>query len=159
MIFKYVALASIIGSGALAAPFTPIDGTYELTHRVLASGKVVRPPDVRAIYTMRRGRFSLNLFFKNAEGRQATEASIGRFTFTPTRYCEWIEVTARVNIDHPGVTNEKPVLKNHCAPVRRTGGDYRFVAPGENVTVTYSATGFAARIDNGDTDYWTKIAP
>ena len=46
-----------------------IDGTYELTKRVMADGTVLKPPSVSALYTLRRGRFHLNLFFKSPTAR------------------------------------------------------------------------------------------
>lgn len=54
-------------------PLSPpsIDGTYELTERVMANGTVLRPPAIVALYTMADGRFSLNLFVKNADGSRA----------------------------------------------------------------------------------------
>jgi hypothetical protein len=154
-----LALIAIALNEASAAPpkAASIDGTYELTKRVLANGTTVVPPDVRAIYTMRRGRFSLNLFFRNADGTLASESTIGRLTFSPSRYCEWADVTTRNNIDHLGVTNDLPKLADHCAKVRRTGSQFVFVVPGEGVTARYSLNGFTAAIDNGDRDYWTKV--
>lgn len=152
-------LASMISNGvnAKGPNMTAIDGSYELTKRVLANGTIVRPPGVRAIYTLRRGRFSLNLFSENADGRLASESTIGRYSFSPSRYCEWIEVTTRSNIDHPGVTNKVPTVADHCARVSRVSGRFVFVVPGENVTSSFGSHGFTAKIDNGDRDYWTKI--
>src|ERR1700751_1788135 len=63
-------------STATAPPKSPlpsIDGTYELTERVMANGAVLHPPSVEALYTMARGRFSLNLFVRNANGTLASE--------------------------------------------------------------------------------------
>ena len=39
---------------AIPAPFSPpsIDGTYELTERVMANGTVLRPPSIVAFYTV-----------------------------------------------------------------------------------------------------------
>ena len=154
-----LALLALAAQGVDAAPRTAasIDGTYQLTRRVLANGKTLVPPDVRAIYTLRSGHFSLNLFFKNSDGTLASESTIGRFSFNTSRYCEWIEATTRNNIDHPGVTNEIPKLSDHCARVSRIGGNFVFVDPGENVTSHFGPDGFVAMIDNGDRDYWTKL--
>jgi hypothetical protein len=59
-----------------------IDGTYGLTERVMANGTVLRPPSIVALYTMADGRFSLNLFVKNADGTIGPESSVGRYTFS-----------------------------------------------------------------------------
>jgi hypothetical protein len=106
---------------------------------------------------MRRGRFSLNLFFKKPDGTLASESTLGRYVFTGTRYCEWITWTTRNNLDRAGVTNAAPALKDHCAPVARVGGRYRFSPPGEGVAMDVGADGFVARIDGGGVDYWRKI--
>lgn len=134
-----------------------IDGTYELVKHVMPNGRVVRPPLWTAIYTMRKGRFSLNLFFKNTDGTLASESTIGRYTFTRKRYCEWITWTTRNNLDHPGATNEAPSIKDPCAPVTAKGARVEFAPPGENVVMTVSADGFVAKIDGGGVDYWRKI--
>src|SRR5438477_12624814 len=91
---------------ATSAPSSPpsIDGTYELTERVMANGTALRPPSIVALYTMADGRFSLNLFLKNADGTIASESSAGRYTFSADKYCEWIVYTIRKNLDKTGVT-------------------------------------------------------
>jgi hypothetical protein len=83
-----------------------IDGTYELKERVLADGTIVQPPSVVALYSQNHGRLNLNLFVKNQDGTIASESTIGRYTFSATKYCEWIIYTTRNNLDKPGVTNE-----------------------------------------------------
>src|SRR5437867_4937516 len=96
-----IALArSAVHSKPISAPLTPlsIDGTYELTERVMANGTVLRPPSIVALYTMADGRFNLNLFVKNADGTIASESSIGRYTFSADTYCEWIVYTIRNKI-------------------------------------------------------------
>jgi hypothetical protein len=109
-----VVLAFVVGgSGVLAEqrPSAPLraselPGTYELVDRVLDSGKVLRPPDIAALYTFVNGRASLNLFVRNADGTLASESSIMRYTLSDEQYCEWIKYTTRNNLDAPGVTNQ-----------------------------------------------------
>ncbi|HEY2047949.1 MAG TPA: hypothetical protein VGH03_01295 [Caulobacteraceae bacterium] len=144
-----------VGAGPL--PVHSIDGTYELTERVLPNGTVLRPPSVMALYTLSHGRFSLNLFFKNPDGTLASESTIGRYTFTQQKYCEWIAHTIRNNFGRPGVSNTTPVLAQHCAPVTSQNGRYRFSPPGEGLVMSVRAEGFEARIDGGVTEYWTKV--
>jgi hypothetical protein len=133
-----------------------IDGTYELVRRVLPNGAELRPPDVMALYTLSHGQFSLNLFFKNSDGTLASESTIGRYTFSRGKYCEWIAYTTRNNLDRPGVTNTAPVLAEHCTAVTLKNGRYEFSPPGEGVAMSVGAEGFDAKIDGGGTDYWTK---
>ena len=86
---------SAVHSKPISAPLTPlsIDGTYELTERVMANGTVLRPPSIVALYTMADGRFNLNLFVKNGDGTIASESTVGRYTFSTDKYCEWIVYT------------------------------------------------------------------
>src|SRR5215813_15259116 len=116
-----VLCAVFAGSALHSEPTSPpqssppsIDGTYELTQRVMANGAVLRPPSIAAQYTMADGRFSLNLFVKNRDGTIASESSVGRYTFSADKYCEWIEYTIRKDLDKPGVTNEVPSVTDHC---------------------------------------------
>jgi len=67
-----------------------IDGSYELTERVMANGTVLRPPSIVALYTNVDGRFNLNLFVKKGNGTVASESTVGRFRFSANEYCEWI---------------------------------------------------------------------
>src|SRR5262249_39943750 len=92
---------AVHSEAATPAPLSQpsIDGTYELTERVMANGTVLRPPSIVALYAMADGRFSLNLFVKNADGTIASESSVGRYTFSADKYCEWIVYTIRYNID------------------------------------------------------------
>ena len=120
----------------------------------MANGTVLRPPSIVALYTMADGRFSLNLFVKNADGTIASESSVGRYTFSADKYCEWIVYTIRNNLDKPGVTNEAPAVTDHCAPVTSKGGRFSFSPPGE---VSFVAEGFTAKIGGEFVDHWRKI--
>lgn len=134
-----------------------IDGTYELTERVMANGTVLRPPSVVGLYTLAVGHFDLNLFIKKDDGSIASESSVGRFRFSADRYCEWITYTIRKDLDKPGVTNEAPPVTDHCAPVTAKGGRFDFSPPGEGVEVSYGRDGFTAKIGGEFVDHWTKI--
>ncbi len=154
-----LAQSAVHSETATPAPLSAlsIDGTYELTERVMANGTVLRPPSIVALYTMADGRFSLNLFVKNADGTTASESSVGRYTFSADKYCEWIVYTIRNNLDKPGVTNEAPAVTDHCAPVTAKDGRFSFSPPGEGVEVSFGAEGFIAKIGGEFVDHWRKI--
>jgi len=155
-----IALArSAVHSKPISAPLTPlsIDGTYELTERVMANGTVLRPPSIVGLYTMVDGRFNLNLFVKNGDGTIASESTVGRYTFSTDKYCEWIVYTTRNNLDKAGVTNEAPAVTNHCTPVTSKDGRFNFSPPGEGVEVSFGAEGFTAKIGGDFVDHWRKI--
>jgi hypothetical protein len=159
MLLAALAQTAVHSEAATPVPSSSpsIDGTYELTERVTANGTVVRPPAIVALYTMTDGRFSLNLFVKNADGTIASESSVGRYTFRADKYCEWIVYTIRNNLDKPGVTNEAPVVADHCTPVSSKDGRFSFSPPGEGVEVSFGAEGFTAKIGGEFVDHWRKI--
>ena len=153
------ALAIVVapGAGAAGRASPSIDGTYELTTRVMADGTILHPPNVVALYSMVDGRFNLNLFVKNPDGTIGSESTIGRYTFNKEKYCEWIVYTTRNNLDKPGASNEAPEVNAHCAPVTSKGGQFHFAPPGEGVTVSFGPAGFTATIGNEFVDHWQKI--
>jgi hypothetical protein len=134
-----------------------LPGTYELVDRVLVSGKVLRRPDIAALYTFVGGRANLNLFVRNADGTLASESSIIRYTMSEEQYCEWVDFTTRNNLDAPGVTSEAPPVSAHCTPIKKAGDKLIFAPPGESVTTTYDRNGFTAVIQGQFTDHWRKI--
>ena len=142
-----------------AAPLraSELPGTYELVDRVLESGKVLRPPDIAALYTFGNGRANFNLFVRNTDGTLASESSIIRYTLSEQQYCEWIEYTTRNNLDAPGVTNEAPPVFSHCTQIKKAGEKLIFAPPGESVITTYDRYGFTAVINGQFTDHWRKI--
>ncbi len=141
-----------------AAPsIRSIDGTYELTKRVMADGTVLRAPSIVALYSLDHGQFNLNLFIKNRDGTIASESTIGRYTFSEKKYCEWIVYTIRNNLDKPGVTNEAPAVTNHCTPVSAKNGRFNFSPPGEGVAVSIGPEGFTAKIADEFVDHWRKV--
>ncbi|MBV8146723.1 MAG: hypothetical protein JO184_17150 [Gammaproteobacteria bacterium] len=150
------AVHSLPGESASSTPKS-IDGTYELSERVMANGTVLRPPSIVALYTNANGRFNLNLFVKNGDGAVASESTVGRFSFSADKYCEWIIYTIRKDLDKPGVTNEAPPVTEHCTPVVSKDGRFNFAPPGEGVEVSYGAEGFTASIGGEFVDHWTKI--
>ena len=89
----------------------------------MSDGTVLRPPSIVALYTLAHGRFNLNLFVKNRDGTIASESTIGRYSFSANKYCEWIDYTIRSNLDKPGVTTEVPALEDHCARVISSRGN------------------------------------
>ncbi len=141
-----------------ASPTAPsIDGTYELVERVMANGTVLQSPAIVGLYTNAAGRFSLNLFVKKGDGTVASESTVGRFSFSASKYCEWIIYTIRKDLDKPGVSNEAPGLTDHCTSVTSKDGRFNFSPPGEGVEVSYRADGFTARIGTEFVDRWTRI--
>src|SRR6266496_5166833 len=154
-----LAQSAVHSEAATPAPFSPpsIDGTYELTERIMANGTVLRPPSIVALYTMADGRFSLNLFVKNADGTISSESSVGRYTFSADKYCEWIVYTIRNNLDKPGVTNEAPAVTDHCAPVSSKDGRLNLSPPGEGVEVSFGAEGFTAKIGGESVSLTDKL--
>ena len=142
---------------SLFAETPSIDGTYELTERVMTDGTVRRFPEIVALYTMAGGQFSLNLFVKNRDGTVASESTVGRYTFSADKYCEWIVYTIRNNLDKPGVTNEAPTVTEHCTRVISKDGRFNFSPPGEGVEVSFGAEGFTAKIGGEFVDHWKKI--
>jgi len=151
----FICLGSLAAS--LSANTPSIDGTYELIERVMADGTVRRPPEIVALYTMADGQFSLNLFVKNGDGTIASESTVGRYTFSAGKYCEWITYTIRNNLDKPGVTNEIPAVSDHCTAVTAKEGRFNFSPPGEGVEVSFGADGFTARIGGEFVDHWKKV--
>lgn len=154
-------IALLVGRPELSAAelsaVPSIDGTYELTKRVMANGTVLKPPSVSALYTLRRGRFHLNLFFRNPDGTIASESTNGRYTFSSAKYCEWIDYTIRSNLDKPGVTTEVPTLEDHCARVVTKNGRFNFSPPGEGVATSFGREGFTAKLGSEFVDHWRKI--
>ena len=155
----WVCGAAVSAEPPRAAPLRVSDlaGTYELVERVLEGGKVLRRPDIAALYTFGNGRANFNLFVRSADGKLASESSIIRYTLSEQQYCEWIEYTIRNNLDAPGVTNEAPPAPSHCTPIKRAGDTLIFAPPGESVTTTYDRQGFTAVIKGQFTDHWRKI--
>ena len=152
-------LSAVHSRAAIAASSTPasIDGTFELTERVMADGTVLRPPSIAALYTNADGRFDLNLFVRNSDGSVASESTVGRYTFSAEKYCEWITYTIRKDLDKPGVTNEAPPVIDHCTPVSSKNGRFNFSPPGEGVEVSYGRKGFTAKIGGEFVDHWMRI--
>jgi len=159
------ALAFVAGGFAVSADQRPpvslrpseLPGTYELVDRVLDSGKILRRPDIAALYTFGNGHANFNLFVRNADGTLASESSIIRYTMSEEQYCEWTEYTTRNNLDAPGVTNEAPPVSSHCTPIKKADDKLIFAPPGESVTTTYDRNGFTALIKDKFTDHWRKI--
>jgi hypothetical protein len=150
-------VSTLAQSVVYGEPPPSIDGTYELTERVMVNGTILRPLSIMALYTMAGGRFSLNLFVKNADGTIASESSVGRYTFTAEKYCEWIVYTIRSNLDKPGVTNEVPAVTDPCPSVTAKDGPIRFLTTWEGVEVSFGAEGFTAKIGGEFVDHWRKI--
>jgi hypothetical protein len=134
-----------------------VDGTYELTERVMADGTVLKFPSVSGLYTLRHGRFHLNLFFKNPDGTVASESTNGRYSFNSVKYCEWIDYTIRNNLDKPGVVTEAPIVEDHCTRVTSKNGRYNFSPPGEGVATSFGRDGFTATLGTEFIDHWRKI--
>jgi hypothetical protein len=109
------------------------------------------------LYTSTAGRFNLNIFVKKDDGSIASESTVGRYSFSSDKYCEWITYTIRKDLDTPGVTTEAPVVADHCVPVSSKNGRLNFSPPGEGVEVSYARDGFTANIAGAFVDHWAKV--
>jgi hypothetical protein len=136
---------------------TLIDGTYELTERVMADGTVLHPPAIKALYVLFQGRINFNLFLKKKDGTMSSESTIGHYTFANNQYCEWIDYTIRNNLDSVGVTYNAPAVTNHCANVTYNQDGFTYSPPGESVDVIFTSDGFTAKIAGEFVDHWKKI--
>lgn len=145
------------GTTAASARISDVGGTYELTKRVLSNGEELHPPAIVALYTLDHGRGNFNLFVKNKDGTLASESTISRYTLTAGQYCEWIVYTTRNNLDHPGVTNEAPPVRDHCTRVSSKGGRIVFAPPGEGVESSFDGDGFTAVIAGQFVDHWRRV--
>ncbi len=134
-----------------------IEGNYELTRRVLNDGTVLRPPAIKALYVLYRGRINFNLFLKKEDGTVSSESTIGHYTFANNQYCEWIDYTIRNNLDSAGVTYNGPIVAAHCATVSWSKNGFNYSPPGEHVDVSFRSGGFTAKIAGEFVDYWKKI--
>jgi hypothetical protein len=134
-----------------------IDGSYELTERIMADGTVLRPPTIKALYVLFHGRINFNLFIKKKDGTMSSESTIAHYTFTNNQYCEWIDYTIRNNLDSAGVTFEGPPVTNHCATVTWDKGGFSYSPPGESVEVIFKSDGFTAKIAGEFVDHWKKL--
>lgn len=148
--------ADASAAGAQAA--TPdIAGTYELVKRVMSDGKEILPPAIGALYSLNDGRGNFNLFLKEKDGKLASESTISRYTLTASEYCEWIVFTTRNNLDKPGVSNEAPMVTNHCSPITLREGRIVFEPAGEGVVLSFDKDGFTATAAGQFVDHWKKI--
>ena len=167
-IFVACATAGLLLSGCSGGSSAPasvptssppdIEGTYELTKRVMADGTEIRPPAIMAIYGMDHGRGNLNLFMRNKDDTIASESTISKYTLTATEYCEWILYTTRNNLDGPGATNLIPGVRNPCSKLTTDNGRIVVVPPGEGgIETSYDKDGLVAKIPGQFVDYWQKI--
>jgi len=90
------------------------------------------------------------------DGTVASESTVGRYTFSADKYCEWIVYTTRNNLDKPGVINEPPAVTDHCTLVISKDGRFVFSPPGEAVEVSFGADGFTEKIGAEFVDHWRK---
>ena len=137
----------------------PLDRAAKLAPELrdaLRGGQVMRVVGGPVGELVTSGKDTLALV-KNADGTTASESSVGRYTFSADKYCEWIVYTIRNNLDKPGVTNEAPAVTDHCAPVTLKDGRFNFSPPGEGVEVSFGAEGFTAKIGGEFVDHWRKI--
>jgi hypothetical protein len=144
-------------AGRAHAAIPSLAGTYELTKRVMLDGTEIRPPMIRALYTLIHGRGNFNLFIKNKDGTLASESTISRYTVTAGEYCEWIEFTLRKDLDQPGVSNEAPAVSKHCSAITVKDGRIMFEPAGEGVAVSFDTNGFTATSPGQFVDHWKRL--
>jgi hypothetical protein len=65
-----------------------IEGTYKLVSRTLPDGTVLYPPDVVGLLTVMDGYRTVNVFWKDAEGKAVAVSHGTSYTMTPTEFTE-----------------------------------------------------------------------
>jgi hypothetical protein len=145
-----------------------IEGTYKLVSRTLPDGTMQFPPDIMGLMTYTKGHRTVNIMWKEPDGKLYALALGSTYTFTPREYSETLLfVIENDQITGTG-TNYDLMGGTRTAAVTVDGGRIQFKLPfdpptvvfeGNTITATAQSGIFAPPVPapEGRVDVWEKI--
>jgi hypothetical protein len=114
-------LVLMIGAVSFAAERLPsqassaptIEGTYKLVSRTLPDGTMQSPPDIMGLMTYTKGHRTVNVMWKEPDGKIYALALGSTYTLTPREYSE----TLLFVIETDQITGTGPTMTSCVGPV------------------------------------------
>jgi hypothetical protein len=145
-----------------------IEGTYKLVSRTLPDGTMQFPPDIMGLMTYTKDHRTVNIMWKEPDGKLYALALGSTYTFTPREYRETLLfVIENDQITGTG-TNYDLMGGTRTASVTVDGGRIQFKLPfdpptvvfeGDTITATAQSGIFAPPVPapEGRIDVWEKV--
>jgi hypothetical protein len=150
-------------------PSTPtIAGTYKLVSRTLPDGTMQFPPDIIGLMTYTKDHRTVNILWKEPDGKIYALALGSTYTLTPSEYRETLLFVIENDQITGAGTNYDLMPRTRTAAVTVDGGRIQFKLPfdpptvvfeGNTITATAQSGIFAPPVpaSEGRVDVWEKV--
>jgi hypothetical protein len=132
-----------------ASPALNLEGTYRLVSRTLPDGTRQSPPDIIGLMTYAKGHRTVNIMWKEPDGKLYALALGSTYTFTPREYSE----TLLFVIEHDQITgagtNYDFTPRTRTTSVTVDGGRLQFKLPFDPPTVVFDGKTLTATAQSG----------
>lgn len=162
IVLLITALLFMVGIGYAADP--SIAGTYQLTKRTLADGKVLSPPAIHGMFTLTSSQRNFNVGWQDPSGKHFSYSVISNYKLTNKEYSE--TVLFSVSNDEIGLMpGSKPGTgpvyvvngETKTVPVKIEGTKIGFQPPMDSPYLVYDGNKMTATIEGTLVDTWEKV--
>jgi hypothetical protein len=133
-----------------------IEGTYQLLSRQLPDGTMLRPPDIRGLFTYTKSHRTVNIVRKDATGKFSSSSNVSTYTLTATEYSE----TRLFSIVSDQIGGKEIVYnlssETRSTPVTVEGERIQFKNPLGTRSLVFEGNKVTATAE-GNVDVWEKV--
>jgi hypothetical protein len=132
------------------ASSTPtIEGTYKLVSRKLPDGTMQFPPDIIGLMTYTKDHRTVNIMWKEPDGKLYALALGSTYTLTPGKYSETLLFVIETDQITGAGTNYDLEPRTRTATVTVDGGRLQFKLPFDPPTVVFEGNTITATAQSG----------
>jgi hypothetical protein len=143
---------------SVSAQASIIEGTYKLVSRTLPDGTVLYPPDVIGLLTVMDGYRTVNIFWKDADGKPVVLSHGTSYTMTATDFTETNLFLHAENFNGEAMINDFS-NQTGTSPMKVKGERVEFKWPLDDPLIVIEGNKKTATIEGALVDLWERVVP
>jgi len=142
---------------AIGQPPLGIEGTWRLTARELADGRVLRPPEVVGLLSLSSGFRNMNVAWKDSSGKWSFHSVVASYRLSAAQYTETLLFSAYHNSMNGEEVHYSGGAKSQTVSVTPKAGTIVIAVPWGEPVMSFEGDRMSSKREGAFTDRWERI--
>ena len=142
---------------AIGQPPLGIEGTWRLTARELADGRVLRPPQVVGLLSLSSGFRNMNVAWKDSSGKWSFHSVVTSYRLSAAQYTETLLFSAYHNSINGEEVHYSGGAKSQTVPLTTKVGTIVIPVPWGEPVMTFEGDRMSSKREGAFIDRWERI--
>ena len=142
---------------AIAQPPIGIEGTWRLTARALADGRVLRPPEVGSLLSLSSGFRNMNVAWKDSSGKWSFHSVATSYRLSARQYTETLLFSTYHNSMNGEEVHYSGGTKSQTVPLTTSVGTIVLPVPCGEPVMTFDGDGMSSKREGAFVDRRERI--